>query len=233
MKKTLLIGIILFLICTGSTVSQSSLTYSSDSVIAQKCDNQFSVAGIIKVYNNTNNQVTLNWIMTQSAFPTAGWTALIIDPIQFPPNTYAGSSYVDANDSTDILFHIVPDTMTPGDTAIFQIIIYDELDSISTATYLTALVYCPQALYITENNQSSSIFISPNPFKTQAIVLFHNPNTEKHFLMIYNSTLQIVKRISLENENVMIERNNFNSGLYFWQLWDKQKIIDYGKLIIE
>ncbi len=210
-----------------------SITFSSDTVIVQKCDNQFSVAGIIKVYNTTNNQITLNWVMTQSAFPVTGWNALIIDPVQFPPSYSGGTYSVDANDSTDILFHIVPDSMTPGDTAIFQIMVYNALDSMNTATYLTALAYCPITSATGENTFDQSIILFPNPVNSSFSLRFSRSNNKKYSFLLYSDKGLLVKKIDDIIENTInIKNENLNSGLWYYRLWNDEHVIGSGKLII-
>ncbi len=225
-------GMILAVLFFSSKIYSQSLTFSSDSVIAQKCDNTFSITGIIKAHNNTSNPIALNWVLTQSVFPGTGWTALIIDPDQFPPNATGGTSYIQGNDSTDILFHVIPDAMMPGDTAIFQIMIFNPLDSNNTVAYLTALIYCPSLSAFAENVSYASLQIFPNPFSAYTVLQINNYFKDA-ILLLDNSFGQTVKKIkNISGQAVTLSRDNLPGGLYFVRLIEDSKILATKKLLI-
>ena len=187
-------------------LAQGPLSFSADTVIIAACDSIPSPMGVLKVYNNTNNTITLNWEETNILFPFDGSTALIIDPIQFPPNATNGSSWVNANDSTDILFHIWPDSMAGGDTSLFQIVIYDPMDSLNTNKTLTAIVHCPLFLSIEEMKSEYSISVFPNPLHHESTILINNSHNDQFRLMIFNMEGKFIREVDLENGKATIKR---------------------------
>ena len=78
------------------------------------------------------------------------------------------------------------------------------------------------------------IRIFPNPFSAFTTVEFENENNEKHGLIIYNSTGQIVRVIeNITGGEIIIDRENLKSGLYFFQLISNLGNINHGQIITE
>ena len=75
---------------------------------------------------------------------------------------------------------------------------------------------------------------SPNPFHDFCILKFDNLQNQKCKLLVYSIQGSLVRTISdLENNQIRIERENLNSGIYFFQLCNDFKSIANGKLILE
>ena len=86
-----------------------------------------------------------------------------------------------------------------------------------------------------ENSESINVSAYPNPFNDYATIEFDNHDSKEFSLKILNLQGQVVSTIDkITTEHVVIERNNLESGLYFFQLLcnDKQ-VIATGKLILE
>lgn len=78
-----------------------------------------------------------------------------------------------------------------------------------------------------------NIFFSPNPFVTELIV-----NSELAFqnaaFKLYNLQGQLVRQgNNLNGQKIMIGRENLNSGLYFIQLFENDKLIKSGKVLVD
>jgi hypothetical protein len=83
---------------------------------------------------------------------------------------------------------------------------------------------------IIENN----IQIYPNPFYSSAkFIIDPYVNLSKSNLIIYDINGRIVKDIKTNNSHlILIEKENLNSGLYFYTLILEDKILGKGKFII-
>lgn len=74
----------------------------------------------------------------------------------------------------------------------------------------------------------------PNPFSNFTTIKMEHPNISNHNLTLYNEQGQIVRTINNNNTNtIVIEKNNLPSGLYFFQITHKKKVVANGKLIAE
>ena len=92
---------------------------------------------------------------------------------------------------------------------------------------------CSMLLSLDEiSNLSKEINFSPNPFKTE-LLISTKFNFENSTLKIFNSIGQLVKEMNnLNGENIIIKRENLNSGIYFAQLIQNGKLISNHKIII-
>jgi len=79
---------------------------------------------------------------------------------------------------------------------------------------------------------STSVFVFPNPFNLFTII--HFGFTANHAeLNIYNLCGQKVKAINqISDDEIKVERENLNSGLYIYELKQNGHIISTGKLLI-
>ena len=78
------------------------------------------------------------------------------------------------------------------------------------------------------------ISILPNPFNNYTTIEFENNNSENYTLEIYNNLGQKVRTIeNIQTNKIKIERGNFNSGIYFFQLKNNRSKRQTGKLVVE
>ena len=76
--------------------------------------------------------------------------------------------------------------------------------------------------------------IYPNPTSQRATLEFNNSRQESHTLTLYDTQGRIIKKmINIKTDKVTIEKENFPSGLYFFQLFNGNQVIFTGKLIIK
>ncbi len=93
---------------------------------------------------------------------------------------------------------------------------------------------CATFLNINQQNQiASNINFSPNPFTTTL-----NINSEIGFqditLKMYNSIGQLVREnANLKGQNITIDRENLQSGLYLIQLFENNKLLKTNKVLIK
>jgi hypothetical protein len=73
----------------------------------------------------------------------------------------------------------------------------------------------------------------PNPCTTTfTIQLATSPSAETYF-QLYDALGRQVKREEINSTTTTIHRNNLPSGIYFWQLTERNKILERGKVVME
>lgn len=87
-------------------------------------------------------------------------------------------------------------------------------------------------LGVDDVNPITTIRFSPNPFKTE-LTINSDVNLENVTLKLYNSLGQIVKNIQNINGNqLVIDRDNLTSGLYFIELFQNDKVVLTTKIVV-
>jgi hypothetical protein len=85
---------------------------------------------------------------------------------------------------------------------------------------------------INEDRTSANINIYPNPFSSSTTI--HSDiditNAELAIIDIYGKE---VRKISIPENEISINRNNLSAGIYFYRIMKDQKIISSGKLAVE
>ena len=85
---------------------------------------------------------------------------------------------------------------------------------------------------IIENSSATAVNIYPNPSGSTITIQFQNLSAENHTLSIYNATGQVVQKIeNITGTEVEVENRNWKSGLYFFQLQNKNGTTSQGKFI--
>ena len=92
---------------------------------------------------------------------------------------------------------------------------------------------CSILLSVEEINYvKQEVNFSPNPFKTE-LLISKKSNFENSTLKIFNSIGQLIKeKENIHGQNIIINRETLNSGIYFAQLIENGKIISTNKIII-
>ena len=92
--------------------------------------------------------------------------------------------------------------------------------------------FSPSGLGIQDYNFNNSASVYPNPVLTQATFTLTD-EVQNAFLKIYDLQGKEIKQIVFSGQQVVFERENIESGIYFYQIISKQKTISSGKLIIQ
>lgn len=72
---------------------------------------------------------------------------------------------------------------------------------------------------ITENTLAPSLAVYPNPFREASSLVFSNSGQEEHVLRMLDQQGRVVRTITgITGEQVLIDRGNLPSGLYFLRL---------------
>ncbi|MFC2100426.1 T9SS type A sorting domain-containing protein [Bacteroidota bacterium] len=81
---------------------------------------------------------------------------------------------------------------------------------------------------------TSLIKVFPNPVITSLNIYFPNQTTETHTLIVYNSFGQTIRKIEhITSDHVKIDCSNWQCGLYFFELKNKNSKTGRGKFIIK
>ena len=86
------------------------------------------------------------------------------------------------------------------------------------------------------HERSQNIFwsLKPNPVHNWATLTFNYQQNEVYQLFVYNLDGRLVQLMdNIKSNSLKIERQNFESGLYFIKLTNSKNIILQGKMIIE
>ncbi|NUM32520.1 MAG: T9SS type A sorting domain-containing protein [Bacteroidetes bacterium] len=139
-----------------------------------------------------------------------------VDTFAYTHNGF-GSAYSSFNKIDENNFYLV---WLSNDTVNNKINIYERLIKLNTTNGSYPLTKIVNA------------FIYPNPFSTQTVL--HTSFILKNATFyIYNSCGQIVKQIKdINGQEILICRNNLNSGLYFYKLVYADNQTETGKFII-
>jgi hypothetical protein len=87
----------------------------------------------------------------------------------------------------------------------------------------------------TEEQQAmvQKISFSPNPFKTQ-LTIDSELQLQNASIKLFNSHGQLIRENNnLNGQKIVIDRQNLQSGLYFIQLFDQNKLVKTGKVIVD
>ena len=131
---------------------------------------------------------------------------------------------INPNDVTSIVFTMLAEN---GEETIKEMTLEQLRFSIDNSYSKTALI---------EEN-GSDIEAVPNPMNYETNIYFKADNAEKLHLVIYNHIGQLVKRIeftSIQGENILkLERENFNSGVYYCEIKSNNSVYKTLKLLME
>ncbi|MBC8320592.1 MAG: T9SS type A sorting domain-containing protein [Bacteroidetes bacterium] len=87
---------------------------------------------------------------------------------------------------------------------------------------------------VEENENLVNHKIFPNPFTYSTVLQFDFQENQKYWLEIIDQTGQIINRIDkITTGEIEIRKENMNTGLYFYILYDDNDIIATGKMIIK
>ena len=228
-KSFLLLAFVNFLF-TSSALSQTLLSFSDDTIVVESCDDKCQLVGIIEMYTHTKEKTRVRWDITKLELLDQLDIFLIIDPIQYVPYTTGAFIHI-WNDTTDILFHMCPDTLLPGDTALIQLGVYDTKDSVGTYQLLTTILSCPLSSATIDSEPNEAIRIYPNPFNFSTRLQTRDDLKYTH-LNLYNVMGQFVRSVPINSSETEIYRDGLPEGLYFICVMDDQIIRSTVKVVV-
>lgn len=76
--------------------------------------------------------------------------------------------------------------------------------------------------------------ISPNPFSESTIISFSNPDFNSYTFKMFNSSGSMIKMIkNISTDSFQLQKENLNSGFYYFYLYSSGKTYYSGKLLIQ
>ena len=125
----------------------------------------------------------------------------------------------------------LPDSTPVNNTAY---IYFDLNAAVVTNSTLNTMVYV-LPVGIAETNSNTGITIYPNPFSNSTTMLFENPNSDNHILIICDLSGKVVApEMNTRGNMLVIEKNKLTSGIYFYSLINTNTNHRLnGKLLIE
>ena len=137
---------------------------------------------------------------------------------------YSGGQIVEGLGNLAGLFEMSHIDLTPQLLCFIQ-------DSIELYK-LNTFINCDLVTNIVSNkNEMFSIELFPNPFHSYANLKSNNYYSNS-ILVIYNQMGTVVKKIPIYSKDQVIERNNLNNGVYFFQLIYPDGKFLHGKFLL-
>jgi hypothetical protein len=94
---------------------------------------------------------------------------------------------------------------------------------------------CDSLLVSVENikNYEREAKICPNPMTERSIITFDNKAANTISFHLYNLHGVKLKEIVSNGEDIILERNKLLNGIYIYMLYEENKLIHSGKLIVK
>lgn len=100
-----------------------------------------------------------------------------------------------------------------------------------TGNGLVVISWSPTGIASAEN--SIHFTVSPNPFYESAILSCENAEDKNFDLTLYNLFGQEMRKEKIISEEHVIYRNDLSSGMYFYTVKAKERMVASGKLVAE
>lgn len=222
---------ILCLLCCVNPIISQRLIFSTDTVVQESCESLPPPFKAIDVINNTDEDIVLRWNRTEFYYPHDGSYFLVIDPMQFIPNTYQGQVLLTARDTSEIIFVIFTDVMEPGDTAFMQINVYDDSDSSNTSQLLTAIKSCPLETSPVAPENAIQLTVFPNPMYHEATIYLPEPN-QVSLIHLYALTGKLIWQIPVTESEISFSTDDLPGGMYMLNAVKDGRIVWMTKLVL-
>lgn len=193
----------------------------------------------LKIFNISNPSQ-----ITESSFYLAGNTGNRLNGLDIYGSQYAVTAEGGINSKGTLRIINISDPSNPfisdslyigSNTSNNQVKIDENyIYHSSGSTGLMLFSWNPVSGLVDYSYNTGTTVIYPNPFNTLATIQFPNPKNENHTLTIYNAKGQVLqKKENIKGTEVKVENRNWQSGLYFFKLQDKNRTVGQGKFIIE
>jgi hypothetical protein len=101
------------------------------------------------------------------------------------------------------------------------------------STTVNRVFQVDEALGIHQNNSSSFISFSPNPFTDQTVLAVSGMHSESVSLLVTDIMGHEVLKADRISSSYIIEKGNLGRGIYFYHVTDGNSVNEKGKLIIQ
>ncbi|MFI5218286.1 MAG: T9SS type A sorting domain-containing protein [Bacteroidia bacterium] len=114
---------------------------------------------------------------------------------------------------------------------------YASVDSLKNADDLIQQIY-DSCFFTTSVSELAAaeihVTVSPNPFFSETIIHFNNPQQDKFSFIVYDVKGKEVRKISgIKSTEVILKKENLNSGVYFYKLQNSEGKSFSGKLVVQ
>ena len=169
---------------------------------------------LVLVANNDTAQAnhTLLAQMTYDSLIAAGKTTTLIT---YPDYDSNGDSVIDASDDGHELFFIVQDPYWSD-----------------VINFLNGINCNSSGLNDTEK-EKIRVEIYPNPLTRNSTVKIISPNNTTFRIEFIDNLGRIIKQLTTNEKAIKLKRTEFAAGTYFYRLFDNDKTVGQGKLIVE
>ena len=214
----------------GIAGAQLMLDFPANTVIAERCTTG-SPQNRLFGHNPSGEGFTLAWWETVESFPTSGFATMIIHGKQFIPQYPGGQVMLSGVDSVEFVFEMYPESMSPGDTAVYQIVAFNQADSAGTAVLLTSLIVCPETTNTVETEDSPGFVLYPNPARGQVSLAFDDLGMRVHF-DFYSMTGKRLHTVPAAEAGGPVAVYDWPAGAYIVCLVDQGRILDRQTLVL-
>ncbi len=136
-----------------------------------------------------------------------------------------------------VIYSIMPKPGLPDYTQILNLCnnYFDGNSPVATNITLNTLMHSlPVGIPSLTGKENPRSLVIPNPFNSEAMLVFDNPGKKEYHLSIYNLTAEKVFDADLRTNSITIRRDGLGAGIYFYRLSpvDGGSVIA-GKFVIE
>jgi hypothetical protein len=217
--------------CVIHSVSSQRLLYSSDTVTLASCNPEYPLVGPIWITNNTDEQISLRWILEDYYYPHDGSYFMVFEPYHVFPNAPMGQSEINAHDSAGVFFYMYNAFLWPGDTTFVRIRVFDENVDDKIGQALTAIQYCPQTTGTAEQTAESLIQVYPNPVWHDAFIKLPVDNSFST-LILYSTTGELIRKVPVANHEITLSCDGLPEGMYFLALESRGQILEITRIVV-
>lgn len=142
-----------------------------------------------------------------------------------PPYQYQWSPEAGLTDPSDPFTWASPDT-----TTMYELTVTDSAGCIGADNFHVIVLTTGGREIETEQLVTT---LHPNPLHSQSLLKVINSDKGDFEVYFFNALGQMVHTYHLEDNEVMLQRDDFNTGLYFYQVWNRGWSIGSGKMVVE
>lgn len=203
---------------------RSSSDYESLNVIKQLADSTYILAG--STYLNSSVEFE-GWLMKIESNGDSIWSKTYGGPIDLPDYFYgldltddggivACGQYNRIGSPYQNLWLVKTDCM--GNDSIWDSVNCSLITSMNIDTF----------------KNENIVKIYPNPFSSSATIEIATESKIKYDFILYDQLGRQMKKImNITEKRIIIEKDNLNSGMYFYKISSSEKIIGTGKILID
>ncbi len=116
----------------------------------------------------------------------------------------------------------------------FTLLCYYEDQEIVYKTQQNSLCYYPIVGLPEDNQTGNAISFFPNPVHSKSLLIIQNPENKKYTISITNSLGQQLRATEVTTSSqIEINSTDYSQGIYFYAVFDENKLIYRGKFNVQ